>query len=150
MLLVHVLTEDDVGTISWYSNLAVISTIWWQSQHVPYIDFVHHAADHPQCVSSSYLKLPLIVWMLLKQLDKKYDLLFRYLNIFQCFFHSFPSHWQNFVLTAAQDFSSSMLSNTVTHNTFFIDSSFLLVKWQLNSPGNCVWRYAHLDMNEHF
>lgn len=147
LLRMMMMSELSVGILT---ILAMIYTIWWQSQHMSYIDFVHLAAYHSQCVSSSYLKLPLNVWMLLSQLGKKHDLLFLYL-IFQCLCHSFPSQWQNLMLTCCSRFSSSVLSNPLTHSTFFTDSSCPLVKWQLNSPSNCVWvGYAHLDMTEHF
>jgi hypothetical protein len=41
----------------------------------------HSAADHPLCVLSSYLHLPLNMWMLLKQLGQKFDLLIMYQKI---------------------------------------------------------------------
>jgi hypothetical protein len=115
----------------------MISTMWWQSQHMSYIDFVYLAAYRPRCVLSSYLKLPLNVWMLLNQLGKNHDLVFMYL-IFQCLCHSFPSR-QNLMLSCCSRFSSSVLSNLLTHSTFFTDSSCPLVEWQLNNPSNCVW-----------
>ena len=74
-MMMKMMSELSVGILT---ILAMISTILWQSQHMSYIDFVHLAAYHPQCASSSYLKLPLNVWMLLIQLGKKHDLLFIY------------------------------------------------------------------------
>lgn len=124
------MSELSVGILT---ILAMICTIWWQSQHMSYIDFVHHAAYHPQCVSCSYLKLPLNVWMLLNQLGKEHDLLFMYL-IFQRLCHSFPSHWQNLMLSAAQDFPvlyfqtlSHIVLSLQTHHTHQLNGSWTIL-----------------------
>lgn len=64
-------------------------------------------------VLSSYLKLPLNVWLPLNQVGKKHDLLFMYL-IFQCLCHGLLSHWQNLMLSAAQDFPG-LYFQTLSH-----------------------------------
>jgi hypothetical protein len=87
------MSELSIGILT---ILAMISTLWWQSQHMSYIDFVYLAVYHPRCVLSSYLKLPWNVWMLLNQLGKNHDLVFMYVPNFSMFVSQFSQSLAKF------------------------------------------------------